>query len=595
MSTPTGESGMKSAVRNILGLSFMLFAGAYCLAAQADEATQAADYVFKNGKVYTVDARQPWAQAVAVKGNKISYVGSSVGSTQWVGPETQVIDLKGRMLLPGFIDGHNHFVAGAATKRGVNLAGSKDTEEMLRRIGAYVQANPRKSAYMGFNWEFPMLGDTGGTRAELDAISSDKPMIFFNEDTHHAWFNTRAMELAGIDKDTPDPVPGGSYFRRGPDGTPSGIAIEPDSWQKMAIATGLFGGREMLQDIVDEVFPILPRLGITAYHDMGIWAPDMPSGYLGFELLIDMEKAGRLPCRVVGTYATRDGKSSPETHIQSLKEWSSRYRSELVQVTGLKVWADGVFLAHTGVQIEPYADQPETRGESDWTAEVLARWIETAYRAGFDVNIHTDGDLAVRRSLDAVEQVEKKLGPLGPLTTLHHVPTIHPDDLPRIAALGVGANMTPVWLIDYKGQYAEAKRILGKEKVAKEYGLLVPLLESGVNVSFGSDIPGTDVEEAAPLLQIQVAVTGRMPGSTSTEIPPASRLPSLEQMIKGYTLAGARQMRMEDRIGSIEVGKLADLVVLERNLFDLPADQIAATKVLLTMMNGKVRHMDAEL
>lgn len=551
-------------------------------------AAEPADVLFRNGKVYTLDAKQPWAEAVAVKGNKITYVGPAKGSRAWIGPKTRVVDLKGGMLLPGFIDGHNHFVSGPGGKRGVRLIGSKDTGEMLQRIRDYVKANPEKTAYMGFGWEFPMFGDKGGTREELDAICSNKPMLFFNEDNHHAWFNTKAMEAGGITKDTPDPIPGGSFYKRNPDGTPRGIAIEPESWMQIAFKTELLGGKDMLREITDEVFPLLPKLGITAFHDMGINAPNFSDGYLGFELLLELEKAGKLPCRVVGVYANRDGKAAPEDHIQALKDWSQRYRSELVQVTGLKVWADGVFLAHTGVQIEPYADQPGTRGESDWTAEVLARWIEATYRAGFDVNIHTDGDLAVRRCLDAVEQVSKKLGPTARRTTLHHLPTIHPADLPRFKALGVGANMTPVWLVDYKGQYQEAQRILGKEKVEKEYGRLKPLMAAGVNVTFGSDIPGTDVEEASPLFQIQAAITGRVPGSATRVTPPARRLPSLAQMIHGYTLAGARQMRIADKVGSIEVGKLADLIVLDRNLFEVPPSRINGTKVELTIMNGQI-------
>jgi predicted amidohydrolase YtcJ len=581
---------MKITLRFFMCLLFLLLTQAYCLADQKAATAQVADYVFKNGKVYTLDTKQPWAEAVAVTGNSISYVGPTSGSTKLVGPKTKVVDLKGRMLMPGFIDGHNHFVSGTATKRGVNLTGSKDKQELLHRIREYVKANPQKTAYMGFGWEFSMLGEKGGLRQELDAICSAKPMIFLNEDTHHIWFNTKAMNVGGVTKDTPDPVPGGSFFRRDQDGTPSGMAIEPDSWMPMAIKAGILGGREMLQEIADDMMPLLPKLGITAYHDMGMWAPDMHSGYRGLELLLDLEKAGKLPIRVVGVYATRDGKAAPQEHIQVLKEWSRRYRSDLVQVTGLKVWADGVFLAHTGVEIEPYADKPETRGESDWTADVLTRWIEAAYASGFDVNIHTDGDLAVRRSLDAVERVSRKFGHSERVTTLHHLPTIHPDDIPRFKALGVGANMTPVWLVDYKGQYQEAKKIFGKEKVEKEFGFVKPLMAAGVNVTFGSDLPGTDVEETSPLFQIQAAVTGRVPGSTTTVMPPANRLPSLEQMIYGYTLAGARQIRMADRIGSVEVGKLADLIVVEKNLFDISLSEISSTKVNLTMMNGKITY-----
>lgn len=586
---------MKSKLCTVVSLTSLFAALCVLGSAQAAAKGQYADFVFRNGKVYTMNPAAPWQQAVAVKGNKIVYVGVDGGVKGWMGPETKVSDLNGRMVMPGFIDGHNHYVSGAAGKRGVKLVGSQNTQEMLQRIRDYVESNPGKTAYLGFGWEFPMFGEKGGTRQELDAICSDKPMMFFNEDNHHVWFNTKAMNIAGLSKDTPDPIPGGSYFWREPDGNLRGIGIEPETWQAMAINTGLFGGREMLQEIVGEVFPLVPKLGITAYHDMGMWAPDLSQGHLGFELLLELEKAGKLPLRVVGVYATRNGKDSPEEHVKTLKDWNRRYRSELVQVTGLKVWADGVFLAHTGVQIEPYADKPETSGESDWTTEVLTRWMEAAYAAGFDVNIHTDGDLAVRRSLDAVERVLQKTGASERLTTLHHIPAIHPDDLLRLKTLGVGGNMTPVWLVDYKDQYKEAIRILGKKKVEREFGLVKPLMETGVNVSFGSDIPGTDVEEASPLFQIQAAITGRVPGSKTTVMPPASRFPSLEQMIYGYTVAGARQMRMENKIGSIEVGKLADLVVLEKNLFEISPEEIAATKVQLTMMNGKVTYSEEAL
>lgn len=597
LSRPSGISRRKILGNIFIALSVaVLFTSMFsAILVEAAAAGNYADYVFTHGKVYTMNPADPWQQAVAVKGNKIIYVGPDSGIKNWIGSETKVVNLGGRMVMPGFVDGHNHYVAGAAGKRGVRLVGAKNTQELLQRIREYVEANPEKTAYMGFGWEFPMFGEKGGTRQELDAICSDKPMMFFNEDNHHVWFNTKAMNIAGLNKESPDPIPGGSYFWREPDGTLRGIAIEPETWQTMAINTGLFGGREMLQEIIGEVFPLIPKLGITAYHDMGMWAPDMPQGYLGFELLLELEKAGKLPVRVAGVYANRDGKASPAEHISVLKNWNKCYRSELVQVTGLKVWADGVFLAHTGVQLEPYADKPETSGESDWTADVLQRWIEADYAAGFDVNIHTDGDLAVRRSLDAVERVLKKVGPSERLTTLHHLPTIHPADLSRFKALGVGGNMTPVWLVDYKDQYKEANRILGKEKVEQEFGFVKPLIESGVNVSFGSDIPGTDVEEASPLFQIQAAVTGRVPGSKSSVVPPLDRLPSLEQMIYGYTIGGARQMRMANKIGSLEAGKLADLIVLEKNLFEIPSAEIAATKVQLTMMNGKLTHIEEDL
>jgi predicted amidohydrolase YtcJ len=555
----------------------------------AQQPGEPADFAFINGKVYTEDAKRPWAEAVAVKGKVITCVGSSAEVQKCAGPNTRVIDLGGRMLMPGFVDGHNHFVAGAAPKRGVKLNGCKDKEEMLQRIRNYVKANPNREMYSGYGWQFGMFGGKKGTRQELDAICQEKPILLLNEDTHNAWFNTKAMEKCGITKSTPDPRPGLSFFEREPDGTPSGIGIEAESWLPMAIAIGFIGGKTMLQDVMEEVFPMLPKAGITAYHEMGIMAPELTEGYLGYQLLLEWEKQGKLPCRVVGVHGWRDPKISPGPVIETLKQWSEKYHSELVQVTGLKIWSDGTFNTRTGVLLEPYADKPDTKGESEWTAEVLARWIEAAYLAGFDVHIHTIGDGSLRRCLDAFEAVEKKLGPMGRRSALHHVDIIHPDDLPRFKSLGIGGNATLEWMVTY---WDDALKFLGKERTEKENDIWKRLIDMGVCVSFGSDLPGTDPDELSPLYQMQAALTGRLPGSTAEVKRTADRVPSLEQLLRGYTINGAYQMRMEDKIGSIEAGKLADLIILEKNLFDVPPDQLTGVRVLLTMMNGKIIHRE---
>ncbi len=550
--------------------------------------TEVADYLFQNGHVYTVNQKQPWAEAVAVKENKIIFVGSDSEAKAFIGKNTKIIDLNGQMLMPGFIDGHNHLVCGAAGKRGINLTGSENKEEMLKRIKDYVKAHPDQKAYMGYNWNFPMFGGKEGTRQELDAICKDKPIILFSDDNHHAWFNTNAMKLGGINETTPDPSPGSTYYLREPDGTPSGIGIEYASWTSIAVAAGVMGGKEMLQQVMEEIFPKLPVYGITACHEMGIFAPSLEEGYIGFDLLCEWEKEGKLPCRIVGVYGVRDDTEKPEKHIAKLKEWNKKYNTELVQVTSLKIWADGTFSSHTGVQLEPYADRPDTKGENGWTAEVLEKWIELAQLAGFDTHIHVEGDGSVRRSLDAIEMIQKKYGNKEFRHTLHHTCIIHPDDLPRFKSLGVGANVTPVWLVNYKGQYEEAIKIFGKNKFDKEFAIQKNLIDMGVNVSFGSDIPGTDPEEIAPLYEIQAAVTGVVPGCKTNFIPPKDRLPDLKQMIYGYTMAGAYQMHMEDKIGSIEKGKLADIIILDHNLFDVKPEQLSKVKVVFTMMNGNV-------
>ncbi|MBI5033198.1 MAG: amidohydrolase [Chloroflexi bacterium] len=558
------------------------------------QSSDLANLIFRNGHIYTLNPKRPWAEAVAVQGKAIVYVGSDYGVTKWIGHSTQVIDLKGRMLMPGFIDGHNHFVAGAFAKRGVNLLGAKNKADALARIREYVQAHPEKNLYLGFNWTFQMFGRTDGKRQDLDSVCQDKPIFLFSEDSHNGWFNTKTMEIAGINQHTPDPIPGSSYFRRDADGMPTGISIE-DATMQLAMALGVIGGKAALQETMEQIFPLLAKNGITAYHDMGIFAPHLSDGYLGFELLQEWERAGKLPCRVVGVYGERDAANDPASRLQLLKDWNWKYRSELVKVTGLKIWADGTYLSHTGVQLELYADQPNTCGESDWTTETLVKWIEPAHLAGFDVHIHTDGDGAVRRCLDAFEIVAKKHGNLGRRSALHHTYIIHPDDLPRFKSIGVGVNATAAWFVNYKGDYEEALRIFGREKTEREYAIQRRLMSLGVNLTFGSDIPGTDVEELAPLYQMQAAYEGHLPGDTSTLQPPPDRLFTLEELLRAYTINGAYQMHLEDKIGSLEVGKLADLIVLEKNLFDVPKDQLCNVKVLLTMMNGRVTHEQQRL
>jgi predicted amidohydrolase YtcJ len=526
---------------------------------------------------------------VAVKDDRIVAVGRNRAIRKWARPGTQVIDLKGRMLLPGFIDGHNHFLAGAFAKRGVRLNGARDRTDLLGRIGDYVRTNPTRRLYIGYGWNDAMMGGSKGTRQELDAIVSDKPIVLFSDDAQSVWFNTKAMEMGGVSRATSDPGPS-LGFTREDDGTPAGIAAGAEAWGEIALATGAFGGKEMLRDIAGEILPRLPKAGITAAHDMGIYAPDLTKGYLGLELLLELEKTGTLPCRFTGVYGVRDAGLTAERHLEALKAWSQKYRSPLVRVTGLKIWADGTPDTHTAVQLEPYADRPDTRGESRWTAPVLARWIDLAHAEAFDVHIHAMGDGSVRRALDAFEAVRKRRGPQGRHSAIHHLSVIHPDDLARFKKLGIGGSATLEWLIR---DWHDALDLFGEARRAREYDIWKRLIKAGVNISFGSDIPGTDPDELAPLYQMQIAATGVIPGERPKPLPPDDRIPTLAQMIYGYTLAGARQMGMEERIGSIKEGKLADLIVLEKDLFTVPPAEWSATRVLMTMLNGRIVHQES--
>lgn len=547
-------------------------------------AQNSADWVFHHGKIYTVDKNYPWAEAVAVKDSLIVFVGNEKDCNGWIGKNTHVVDLNGGVLMPGFIDGHNHFLSGCSAKRGLSLVGIYGKQKIFDCLNKYVQENPSKTLYMGYGWTFPAIGKTKINRHDLDRICSNKPVFLFNEDSHVVLFNTKAMEMGGISKNTKNPSET-SYYEREPDQTPSGVAVESESYMPIALAIGVVGGKEMLLDIINEIFPELPRYGITSFYDMGIWAPQLSDGNKGFELLMEWEKAGKLHHRMVGVMGVRDAELSPVDYIDTLMEWSKKYHSKLISIRSVKLWADGTPDTHTGVQLEPYSDKPETSGESPWTKAILEQWIESAYRSGFDVQIHAMGDGSVRRSLDAFEAVEMKMDAHERRSGLHHINVIHPDDLGRFKPLNIGGNATLEWLTTY---WDQSYTLFTKEKVEKEYDIWNRLDTMGVNITYGSDLPGTNPDEIYPLYQMQTALTGKVPYMKPDHVRSPDRVPSLEQMIKGYTLNGAYAMHLEKRIGSIETGKLADLIVLDKNPFDVKADKLNEIKIDLTMMNGKV-------
>ncbi|MDD5361130.1 MAG: amidohydrolase [Ignavibacteria bacterium] len=556
--------------------------------------SQTATYVFKNGKVYTVNKSTPWAEAIAIKDNKIIFVGNNADAEKYIGTDTKVTDLKGKMLMPGFVDGHNHYIMGGLQKSGLNLDPCSSKAEMLKLISQYVKDNPEKPFYFGFNWSFLNFGnDVPGIRQDLDKICKDKPMLFVNEDSHHGWFNTKAMEMGGVTKETKDPIPGTSYYyKRESDGTPSGIGIELESWLRIkdAMSGQSVEMKKIIEQSMEEIYSLASKFGVTAYHEMGILAPTLDEAYVGYDLALEWEKEGKLPFRVFGTYGVRDAEKDPEKFIPILTKWSQKYNTELVHVNSLKIWADGTMNAHTGLQIEPYFDKPETNGVSEWTIEVLAKWIGLAQIAGFDTHIHSEGDGSVRRTLDAIEIVQKKYGKSDRRDEICHTSLIHPDDFSRFKSLGVGGNITPVWLVNYKGQMDDLLKIFGQKKMDLEYGIQKKLMDEGVNISSGSDIPGTDPDEINPLFQIQSVVTGNIPGSRfgMGSVSLAGKLPSLEQMVYSYTYAGAYQLHMEDKIGSIEVGKYADIIILDKNIFEIPINQLVNSKVMFKMVNGKI-------
>ncbi len=540
-----------------------------------------ADYAFINGKIYTMDKAQPWVEAVTIEGKKITYVGDASGLKHHIGIGTEVIDLDGKMLMPGFVDGHIHAAAGGMILKGVDLQ-TDDKEEIFKRIKDHVTANPDLDVIVGWGVRFNPWTEGNPTAAMLDKIESKRPVFLWTIDGHAGWANSKALEIAKIDKDTPETVPGYSFFERDDQGNPTGWIIEiPAQLQVLSALINL--NLDYVTEGVAEWLPKMSAAGITALADYGIQGIGMEEG---FQMLKDLEAEGKLPMRVLGVYYWNDPNVDPIPAVQKL---ASEVNTELVKANRLKINMDGTDDKHNALFVDPYSDKPDIKVDPIIPFDILNDVVKRADALGIDVVCHCFGDLAVRKLLDAVEAAIAANPKRNRRNVISHGALIHPDDYARFKELDVTYDTSGAWMSrDPLIQTVTTKR-LGKKRVAGMFPMKA-IADAGGNVSFGSDWPVSGyISNVRPLLAIQMAMTRQPKGDHSQ--PPlggeAAKVP-LALALKAHTIGAAYGMGMDDRIGSIETGKLADLVVLEKNLFDVAPQEIGNVKVLYTVMNGKL-------
>ncbi len=540
-----------------------------------------ADLVLTGGHVHTVDPANPRAEAVAVRGERIAAVGSATDIGGLIGPRTRVIDLAGRLLLPGFQDVHVHPISAAASIGSTAIsAKSRGRPGVLATIRSYVAAHPDAPWIVGSGWYMADFERGTPRREDLDAIVADRPAYFPNRDGHSMWVNTKALELAGIDRDTPDPV--GGRIERDPDGTPTGCLHEDamDAVERLmpgATAETMAEGLRIAQ-------AYLHSLGITGWQDASVDPGDQAVYRAAAE-------SGWLTGRVEAAMwwdRERGGEQVAELIERSRTGSVGRLRANSV-----KLMQDGVLETFTGAMIEPYlgADGAPTsnRGISFIDPELLRGWVTQLDAAGLQPHFHAIGDRAVRECLDAVAAARSANGPSDTRPHIAHIQVIHPDDVPRFAALDVVANAQALWAAHEDQMDVLTIPFLGPERTRWQYPF-GSLLRAGARLAMGSD---WSVSTPDPLQAIHVAVTR----TTRTRYDPTIRteddepfLPeqaiSLEEAIRAYTLGSAFVNHMERETGSIEAGKLADLAVLDRDLFAPDAGAIADGRVLATFVGG---------
>jgi hypothetical protein len=532
--------------------------------------TKPADLILTGGFVYTMDATRSAAEAVAVRGGRIVYVGTPSGAEALRGSATRVADLSGRMLLPGFHDAHVHPVSGGMELAQCNLNGLKTKEEIFAAIRRYAESHPKDPWILGGGWDLPIFPAANPSRQELDAIVSDRPALISASDGHSTWANTKALELARVTRETPDPPNG--RIERDSAGNPSGTLRETAGGLVEKIVPeptaaeydeGLRRGLEMAR-----------RFGITSLIEANA-GQEILSAYGRAE-----KSEGGLPARILVSLSVNTSKG-PE-QVAELSRRRSAFTRGHLRASAAKIFADGVIEANTAALLEPYLDKPGDRGKARLEPEAFAKLATALDREKFQIHVHAIGDRAVRMSLDALEAARRANGPRDARPLLAHIELIDPRDIPRFRRLGVVADFQPLWA--WADPYIVELTIpkLGPERSRWIYPI-GSVAAAGAVVAGGSD---WSVSSMNPLDAIETAVTRRELGASGAAFLPEERI-SLPEALAAYTIAGAYAAFEEKETGSIEVGKAADLIVLDRNLFEVPPEKIHEAKVLWTLLEGR--------
>ncbi|MEA2518240.1 MAG: hypothetical protein QOF49_320 [Chloroflexota bacterium] len=541
-----------------------------------------ADLVLTGGHVHTVDPTRPRAEAVAVRGERIVAVGSAVDVGDLIGPRTRVIDLAGRLLVPGFQDAHVHPIFGGVDRLQCDVRDGRGRDGVLALIRSFVDAHPDDPWIIGSGWSMGDFQNGTPRREDLDAIVSDRPAFFPNRDGHSTWVNSKALEIAGIDRDTPDPADG--RIERDPDGTPTGSLHE--------------GAAQLVERLMPEVTPelmaeglriaqaYLHSLGITAWQD-AIVRPDDQAVYRR------AAEAGWLTARVeLAMWWDRDRGNDQVDELIARSRGGSVGR---IRANSVKLMQDGVLETYTGAMIDPYlgADGQPTanRGISFIDPERLPGWVTRLDAAGLQPHFHAIGDRAVRECLDAVAAARAANGPTDTRPHIAHIQVIHPDDVGRFASLDVVANAQPYWAAHEDQMDVLTIPFLGPERSTWQYPFR-SLLDSGSRLAMGSD---WSVSTPNPLLEIEVAVNRVSDGARGGEpFLPEQRL-TLAEGIAAFTAGSAWVNHLDRDTGSIEAGKLADLAVIDRDLFAPGAGPIGDGRVIGTFVSGAAVFEDAAL
>jgi len=546
-----------------------------------EDTTEYGDLAFIGASVYTVDENQPWAETVVIRDDTIIYVGNAEGASELIGDSTDVHDLGGQLLLPGFIDSHAHPVAGGAYATALSLETWGTVDEWVAAIAEYADANEDDELLFGYGFLATTFGPVGPIRQQIDAVVPDRPVLIMDEGFHAAWANTAALEALNITQDTADPVPGYSYYKRDENGDATGYLLEGTAGMAMDGLSAITA--DTVVDGTGIIIDIMNSYGVTAAFDAGIIESD---DVMEVKHILDrVEDAGYLTMRLVGS-------SRPETQEQYLTAvdtadlWRKELRGDRYHYNTLKIPDDGTVEGRTAAMFEDYQGEPGNSGETVFTEEQMTHMITDAASRDMDVHVHALGERAIHETLNAIEAAREMHPDSQTRYAICHIQVITDQDVPRFAELDVMAQSTPLW----SSYDTYGKQFVSEDQFSR-FWRYKSLEESGARLTFGSDFPasGAGTVGLSPIVQIEMGHTRQEFGQPDAPVQPreSERL-SVESLVRGFTIDAAYQLHMEDEIGSIEVGKKADLVVLDQDIFSVDPYSIHKTSVVMTIMDGEV-------
>ncbi len=536
-----------------------------------------ADLILKSNAIFTGKSNSTFAGGIAIKGNRIIKVGSTEDIEGYRDSNTVVFHYGDNLILPGFIDSHMHYFVGAFQSSGRvcrELFESRSKKECLNMVGAFADANPQMKAIVGMGWHLPSWkeADLPPCKEDLDKIEPQRPIFLLSAEGHTFWLNSKALELCHIHAGTT--VSFGSIGKDST-GNPNGLLYELEACEEPNTLAFKAEGNEG-KKIFLAFNKQLSQCGITSTTDVST-CPEPVGDFSQYELLHQLETEKKLSVRI-HLYPSL-GLVADTTLASQLRD---KYHSEKLRIAGLKQFVDGVTSSNSAFLLAPYTDNPSISGNSFYAYEVLRDCISKANKDQFGVKLHAIGDAAIRMALNAFEESQKKNGPLIVRNSIEHVEAPHPDDIKRFAELNVTAAMQPLHM-----SYENLEKLvkLGPQRSKYQFPFKT-LLEHGSTLAFGTDYP---VVPFNPMETIYAAVSRTTIDNQEIEINPWEKIP-LADALRAYTYGSAYCVNQEKVLGSIEEGKLADIVVLDRNLFAVDPKEILETKVLLTIMDGTIVH-----